>query len=258
MEKFLSKKYFFNNPITLQKNLLEDNQVYITSKLDGRRYLVYIHPDGSFLINTLLETQSLDIKYKTQFKAVLDVEFYKNKFYIFDILSFQNKDTRYLPFLDRYHKIMQVKEMLQEPKFVVKDFKKINTRDICDHVKTLTFKLGYSDGIILNSNKDYYHKIFKYKPPEMLSIDFRIKKQSPNICYLYVDTPKGDPILFSTTTLTKYQYRKYKTKSIVEFGYDFDNKKFVPFRDRPDKAKSNGLKTVKSNYNEILSPSFKC
>jgi hypothetical protein len=258
MEKFLEKKYFFNNPITLQKNLIKNEEVYITSKLDGRRYLIYIHPNGCFLINTVLEKEPADIKYSEPFKAVLDVEFYKNKYYIFDILSYQNRDVRYLSFLERLNRINKVKNLLPSNKFIVKDFKKINVTAICDYVKSLKFKLGYSDGVIINSNEDYYHKIYKYKPPEMLSIDFRIKKERPNVCNLYVDKPKGEPVLFTSTTFTPYQYKKYKNNTIVEFGYDFKNKKFIPFRERPDKLKSNGMTTVKSNYKEILTPSFKC
>jgi hypothetical protein len=254
MERFLEKKYFFNNPITLQKSFLKENQVYITSKLDGRRYLVYIHPENSYLIDTSLYKTPLDIKFDKYIKCVLDVEFFKNKYYVFDILSHNNKDTRYMSFEKRYSILKDIIVKLPK-KFILKEFKKINTENICDYVRTLKFKLGVSDGIIINGDGNYYSKIFKYKPPETLSIDFRIKKVTGNIFQLYIDGSKGK-IKFAETIVTPYQYKKYKNDTVVEFGYFKD--KFIPFRERPDKLKSNGLITVKSNYKEILNPSFKC
>lgn len=257
MDKFLNKKYFFNNPITLQKSFLRDKEVYITSKLDGRRYLIYINPLKSYSINTSLEKEPINIEFDKNIKAVLDVEFFKNKYYIFDILSFNNRDVRYMTFSERLKLLESLVPKLPKKFFILKEFRKINTDNICNYIRSVKFKLGYSDGVIINGNGNYYSKIFKYKPPEMLSIDFRIKKQKQNTFGLYIDTPK-EQIKFTETIVTPYQYKKYKNDTIVEFGYDFEKNNFKPFRARPDKLKSNGKTTVKSNYKEILNPSFTC
>jgi len=243
--------------VTLQAVYLKGKQdVYMTPKLDGKRYLVYIHPSGSYRINTLMEKESINLN-TTTMKCVLDCEFYKNTYYIFDILYFNGKEYRYSSFSTRLDLLKTIFPLLLPKKsFKLKEFKKASTKkQVCGYINSLTFKLGGLDGIIINGPGNYYSKVFKYKPPELLSIDFKIKKSPPTTFILYVDTPK-EKTEFAQTQVTPYEYRKYINDTVVEFGYL--NNKFVPFRARPDKKFSNGLTTVKSNYKEITNPSFTC
>jgi hypothetical protein len=249
-------QYPFNNPITLTtKNLSPTASYYITKKLDGERRLLILSQDGCYTLSTKMKKEPLKIKYKGENNIVLDAEFYKSKYYIFDCL-YDNKDIRKYPFIKRKTIFNNIVRQLGVKSIVVKSFKLIKGSEMCSSIKNYTFSLGKLDGVILTPPGDYYSKVLKYKPPHMLSIDFKIRHTPSQEVALIVDKKEKETIfqLIKSTA----RLGKIKEGAIVEFRYDHAKNSWVFMRERPDKTKSNAWLTVSSNHKEIMNPSVVC
>lgn len=255
---FWEKHYSFNNPITLtSKNLQSDKDYYLTEKLDGERRFLVLSPNNCYTISTKMQKEPLKINYELSDTIVLDTEYYNNKYYTFDCIYY-NKDIRKYPFIFRKSIFEKAIININSKIIVSKIFSKIKGGTLCFHVNQYfsKFKIGKLDGLILTPIGNYYSNILKYKPPHTLSIDFKIKHLSERKVVLIIDnkdTEKVFQIIKSTAKL-----RKIKDNTIVEFGYDKDKNKWVFFRERLDKTRSNSYKTVMSNYKEMVNSSILC
>ena len=179
-----SKKFIGNQPVSLsKKSFIKEHEYYLTKKLDGKRYIIFINDGYIYRINTknTIEKIETKIKISSQYSGIiLDSEFYKGKYHVFDILFFKNKDIRNLNLNDRIPLLIEILDGINSYKFVIKKHYKANK--LCEFTKKFiekhkkNFKDGILDGIILTPNVNYYGKIYKYKPIDLLSIDFKIKK----------------------------------------------------------------------------------
>lgn len=145
---------------------------YITDKLDGKRTILYLTSNKSYAINDVLT--ELDIKMKDI--NILDTEMYEGNYYIFDVMVYEGKSIINLSFEERIKYFYKFSDKAQ---IKTKQFIKLNDKykdQICNFKKEK--KVYDVDGIILNPAKDSYNtmKVYKYKPPEQLTIDFLIKK----------------------------------------------------------------------------------
>jgi len=265
------RKFIGNNPITLtERNFIKDEQYYITKKLDGKRYLLYFSEDGVSRVSSKNETEkvSLPKSSKNIPGTVLDTEYYKGKYYVFDILFFKDTDKRYTSLKERIKLYNHITDkVVKSKKLVSKKYYK--TKDMCVDFPYMIrkyhkdIKLGELDGLILTPLSSYYSPVYKWKPVELLSIDFKIKRIKKNNKLLYhLLTPNGS--LFAPKN-KKYSdvgildlseepevYKKYKDNSVVEFVFKDDT--FVPIRARPDKKNSNGMNVILDNFTEIIRP----
>jgi len=249
-------QYPFNNPITLTtKNLRPSAPYYLTKKLDGERKLLVLSQDGCYTLSTKMIKTPLTLRYKGVNDVVLDTEFYKSKYYVFDCL-YANQDIRKCLFVKRKTILNSIVRELGAKTVVAKSFKLIKGRELCPSIRGYTFSLGKLDGVILTPPGDYYSQVLKYKPPHMLSIDFKIRHTASQEVALIIDKKERETVFQLIQSTAKL--RKIKDGAIVEFGYNFDKKTWVFMRERPDKIKSNAYLTVMSNYKEIMNPSITC
>lgn len=126
-------------------------------------------------------------------------------------------------------------------------------------VDILNKKYMYNlDGLIFTPiNKTNSNKYLKWKIPELISIDFLIRKKENNTWDLYVgDKDKNIPFVFEgkeySTKISKEDNDKYNNNSIVEMV--FLDGKFLPLRQRYDKVKPNYKTVAIDEFKHIINP----
>jgi len=192
------------------------------------------------------------------------------RYLIFDILFDSGGDVRNLPFVERIEKIKSIVKSsgvadnrgAKHP-FEFKDFfipdKNVNffklTNKVLDSIPDKNYK---NDGLIFNDIRDPYNstaRIYKWKPVELLTIDFKLLKNKNGEFNLMVKgrdalVPFNDfnkkPMIFKTDDLI------YKENQIVEFG--FKQGLPIPYRIRFDRTEPNRFETAVSIYKDVLNP----
>lgn len=268
METYVSfvkkKKFVGAQPVTLTRDSFVKKDYFLTEKLDGKRHLIFISEKDTFIITSKLEFSPLKLTKKTfLYKGtILDCEMYNKKFYVFDILHYKEKDVRNEKFKERIKMYNDVVKNINSTKLVAKSQIFIPSEKTCEKTTSYVdkikhrFKEGDLDGIILTPNDIYYSKILKYKPFDLLSIDFKIKKDNGNFLLLLQNNklfkPRGTRYKdVGVVKVNKEIYDTYQDNSVVEFI--FKNNKFFPIRARPDKIMSNALFVVLDNFKLMTS-----
>ena len=160
---------------TLQNTI---TNYYITDKIDGLRTLLYLTNSKSYTVSDVLD--SIDITVDDI--CILDTEKYNNDYYIFDVIVFNGKSLLEEPFEERmkyFSKFQNIKNIK------IKPFIRLTTnyREQITEFKNDKSKPYHVDGIILTPYDGHYNtmKVYKYKPPDQLTIDFLIKKYPDNL-----------------------------------------------------------------------------
>lgn len=248
-------------PVTFNKENYHQNIVYFLSyKLDGIRKLLYIKRNNkSFTLNSKSEKENIILPGKTTEildGSVLDCEYYKGKYYVFDILSYKHEDTTKENFSDRYVKYKDVVKILDSKKVFSKIFYKPE-KSIYETFSILeSMRKNYplkTDGLIFTPDVFYHSNIktLKWKPPEEITIDFKVKKQDNKLILLKQDNSR---FLYKGIKTLLDIPKNIKDKAIYEFTFDVKNKQFIIGRMRPDKTKSNHISVIISNLKTILKP----
>ena len=166
-----------NRVVGLDKNIFLNEVLnnitnyYLTDKTDGIRTIIHIYNKNINFINDKLTTEQTT----TPGIYVLDAEFYKDIYYVFDVMVYDGKLITNLPFEKRLSYFNDVSKL--SPKFKPKIFIKLT-----DKFQTNIKKYkGYdyeTDGYILNpADGDYDNMtVYKYKPIDRMSIDMMLKK----------------------------------------------------------------------------------
>lgn len=252
-----SNKFIGNQPVSLTKKSFDKTEEYFfTEKLDGKRFLLLFTDNKVYRISSKMEFEEKKIANDIP-GTILDCEYFKGKYHVFDILFFKHTDTRNLKYNTRiqlYTQNLKSKQLIPKVQIPI-------GKDACKLLPGLVNKLkhrfteGDLDGIILTPNTDYYAKVYKYKPRELLSIDFKISKKNGDTFLLLL---QNDEVFkrkeypgIGIVKVSKEVYKKYKTGSVVEFI--FKDNKFIPLRPRPDKTNSNGLHVILDNFKLLTS-----
>jgi hypothetical protein len=244
-----TKKFIGIQPITLSnKSFNKNTNYYTTYKLDGKRHLYLSTSSTSgFLITSKLEF--IPFKLKVPKDTILDGELYNNIFYVFDILFYKGVDVRNTNLTCRIYMLQEIKGLILKPYWSpYVNSLKYNFNEINNKYKNEMKINGMIDGIIFTPDESYMSKVLKWKPVNLLSIDFKIKKQEPNIFKLLRHNNK----IYTKTIVTKKQFDNYLDNTVVEFVYK--ENKFVPIRSRPDKINSNYITVIKDNFYQIKNP----
>lgn len=252
----VSKKFIGNQPITLSEKTYDKTcKYFLTVKLDGRRFLLKLGKT-SYLISSKSEKIPLQISLEENY--TLDGEMYNNVYYAFDILFYKEKDVRDLILSDR---LLLLEETIKNNKIHSIMIKKYYTNDVCKDYKYLKKNTKFGDkydGIIFTPNDNYYKNVLKWKPPELLSIDFKIRKNE-NSGFKFYLLNQDESVFKNKYTdgiinVNKETFDKYKDNCILEVIFDKKKRKFKILRDRPDKIKSNYKTVIKSNFDQIINP----
>lgn len=235
-------------PINLKFDMWKQMKDYnFLLKYDGERYLLLVYQNNIYMINETT-VKRVDSKCKIPDNTLLDAELVGNTFYIFDILFYNNKDVRekYLP--ERYAIINSL--TLPQKYKISTLFTSFN--ELSKYI--LPLKKGIDGIIFIPKNQPYKNNCtYKYKPVNLLTIDFIIKKGQ-----LYMETvgglelfrgTKDNPYDVDTPFQCKFEYEE---GDVVEFTFDKDNQKFIGLRKRGDKLKPNFIKVALDVWYDIF------
>jgi hypothetical protein len=188
-----------NRPISLYHNnlsIVRDGNFAVTNKLDGEFYNLVVSSKGIFLVNSvnidILATED-EIEDIPEFSntTIMLGELYKGKFYAFDSIVVNGQNVYDKPLLTRLQiaepLLKRINEMFEgfaqmKPFFASNDINKnINS---CLNYMQNTFGQNYiehNDGLIFtNINKGSMDTTYKWKFPEKISIDGKLKIKEEN------------------------------------------------------------------------------
>lgn len=293
----VSSKYFIGaQPETLQKNdliLLKDSLYSVTDKADGERMIMVINKKGFvyFVDNNLRKVFKTDLRSQLYKQCVVDGELVRYNhticFLAFDLIAYNNKnlrgDVNYL-LKQRLDRLNHIISTLPKTNYLVK-MKRFMVRNVFKGSKLLqdTINQYNNDGLIFTPvNEPYptskkWSNLLKWKPSMMNTIDFfSIKKggiwelyvqNSQNHIELFnvfnMDCAKVKMVTYTTsfddTTVDTTTNEPFKTNTVIEYRWDFDQSKFVPLRTRWDKTidprkHGNFIKVACDIWNNIHNP----
>ncbi len=285
-----------NKPINLKTRVLDMSEhLAITDKADGHRYLMYIRPDGAYLLypptdvvrylrvldadqimegQYYIQPEQTDALKNSLFDGELVIlEDGTRDYLVFDLLIDRGVNVRHIKFIDRIKKLKELLAKNPITGITVKEFYLPADGNFYTRVNKVLGAIPHkpygNDGIIFNNINDSYAStvnVYKWKPPNKLTIDFKITQIGPKTFSIYVKEGKGSKLQLFTGTA------RYPTKSIVEvpslvinnstlfsgqiveMGWDSKAGTFIPDRIRHDRDQPNFFSTAKDVWNDIMDP----
>ena len=280
----------------------------ITLKVNGVRHLMFLSKTGNlYFIDRITNfyyfkrPDGLVVNFApTNFPFLFDGELVLHKngqweFLVFDVIFYQDKGVIYNwisnNYYDRLHIMDRAVNDLSNFKdifitlktwFPIETIKATN--NIYKHVIDLTNKerngkpVLEEDGLILQPFDGNYITFrewnvfnnvqFKWKPPEQLTVDFKIKFNPDNKKQWWLLTkseqnydvkqPNGETV-HAIIIPTETDLRKYKENDIVECklkekGLNPQRNIFTPILKREDKTEGNSLQTIMSTMEAVIKP----
>jgi hypothetical protein len=312
----VSKRFLGYNSVTLQSHHLDPvvlNDYVVSVKADGVRRLLYVNGSGKcFLITPLMTVEATNVTTRLR-NTLFDGEFVEqgkagplNMFAIFDLYYDAGRDVRALPFTERLKRLDPLVSQLGMNVTIKPTFTG-NVFEACKACLAQTYPYE-TDGIMLTPDRavgtTYKDPVspnqtitwdlsFKWKPPDLISIDFQVfvQDETPDykvltLCVLtsgHFGNP-FDTILQLTepqptaeqgvhqfiadeAAISKVPVRDGNMYArngdilqhgmIVEFIFDQTEeggRQWVPLRVRYDKVKPNHAVTAHSNWATICAP----
>jgi len=280
---------FDNKPISIGYNNINllTNDFIVTNKLDGTHFNLVFSQNDIYLINStdiILIYHGSDSwnKLQKQKTYVLDGELvfdpksFKFYLYIFDSLIIDGVDVattkthkervNITSFIQDFSsmKLNNIFQIKLKHFFYKKNIYK-DTYDCIEYIKNIYGDdyLEKDDGLIfISSTENYNAPIYKWKFPERITIDGKIKlykKENRGNIYSFLFKKgreyvplrdKGELQLF--VPLTSNFYSILRDDMIVEGK--FENNTFIPTRIRTDKNEPNAIKTAVTTYHQIKTP----
>lgn len=256
----------FNKQRNIKRDLIPKlhKNYGVYPKLDGVRYLLYLDPKGGYLIGSQSTKKVIESIPKEFAGSILDGEKLAGGYYVFDILFLNNQDLRDSPLRNR---LTELKNLCNSfPKFKLSPPR---TRNIYEDTKNLLEEKNEHpvDGLIFTPLDGKYRNFdtYKYKPVEMLTIDFSIfKSNKPGRAYIlkvYDNERKlikfvgTDKYPFSgITRLTEEDEQKFGGINGTILEFKWINNQFDPVRKRDDKTMPNYVNIAQDVWEDINEP----
>jgi mRNA (guanine-N7-)-methyltransferase len=291
-----------NSPINLKREHIPKlTNYFVTNKLNGIGKKLFIDVNGIYTI----QNNSIDLVYRpsadilSKFKnTILEGEWYENEFYIYDILVLRGTNVtndilfNRLDIVDKMFK--ELNPLLVESKVrtrfklhVKQYFNGSPFKNVVDVLQYMEKKygedfIGVNDGIIFTPSGNYKiehnnsNKIFKWKFPELVTIDFKVTNETSKgknkefdlQCLPYYpgkNLKRFESVFDGTSFFPKLVihsrsefYDSIKNDMIVECKLSESKLDkypyFEPYRIRTDKIKPNRLNVVEDNWNDMINP----
>lgn len=280
---FKSSRFAGVQPVSLKQNDIvgSDWENYaLTMKLDGERRLLLVCSRCLILINSKMEFSLLNYKIGSdEYNCyVFDLELFNGNMYLFDLLATGNKDIRSdisLLLLDRLEIVKNFVGLVSPgfDKIKIKEY--VFDNIVSSAIKTIR-DVFYNtnntfDGMIfVNKNTEYNCQPMKWKPENLLTIDFKILKcvyidenpTYPKVRWeLYASDKNGDVIFefpgypdIHVTYVDISISEMYENNSVVEFLFCKETGSFRPLKSRHDKTKGNYILVAQDVFKSIIYP----
>lgn len=227
--KQLSNQVIEMDKNTFVNNILNDiTDYYITDKVDGKRTILYITPDGSWGISdTLEEFKSTNINNT----FIFDTERYDTEgkdgiiHYIFDVMVWDGEIIINTPFSDRLEYFTRAVDLINGSvnglSLAIKPFEKL-TNDFQSQIKKRKkAKLPYeTDGFIFTPYNGLYTSmvVYKYKPLDSLTVDFLIKKCPQKLLNIKPYIQNNNTLYLLFCGISKQVYQKLNMDVIKHYS----------------------------------------
>lgn len=262
-DKRLHTVFFpINKPINLKFDMWRTikSSYYYYPKLDGERFLMYTDNHYLYIFNDTSQIYVKGNDSRRQFPVgcVMDCEGMEGGVYhVFDVLFWGGRDVRGENVGARYNYLEQHAESFPPYVKLVKLYKTFDNT----LWKIIQKSNTKSDGIIFTPRDETYKNncTYKYKPPELLTIDFMIDEDD-KLCavdnasnYVLFQGSTEYPYITDDTPIdyTGFEYQLY---DIVEFNYDYKLQNFKPLRVRHDKVRPNHTSVALDVWYDIHHP----
>ena len=209
---------------------------YVLDKADGIRTIVRINGNTMYAINSEIKTIPLSASHG---EIICDTEYIdhggKKLYYVFDVMVYDGKNLVNLPSSERLPYIQRIIP-LSEGHIVSKTILPLTenyTRELMGIWKDAQAHGRYHiDGLILTPKDGYYKtmKSWKWKPIEVMSIDFLVKIPPENIIGNppYVEK-KNHKLLFLFVGIDKVRYDNYKLIMAPGYNNMFPGQKMIKY-----------------------------
>lgn len=246
-------------PINLKRPMISRMTAYaVTNKLNGSRMVGVISNGDLYGINMVSDVVKIAGGLSANLdNTVFDAEYFKGVLYAFDLLFDKGTDVRGSNLdvrLDRASKIVATvgNDNLRMKVFRMSNDLESDVRQVLEYNSTLPEE--DNDGLIFAPITIPYfnNDIYKWKPPQMLTIDFTASKIGANQYTLQVKDKHDKLVTFAPAgfngTITS-------TKDLTGVGeYRWTGETFELVRPRPDKDTPNFITIAQDVWDDIRHP----
>lgn len=291
---------WWNKPRVMQLNeLLSPGSWSVSIKMDGVRRFVLIAEDATYMFGPPHEIYKLGPGNRALSGTLIDGEYVASfsdetmtQFYMIDLVFYKRRDVRDQSFVDRMKKLQSVTiQMFAGTSKLIPTYESEKAHDAVRHALAAMDALDPTffptDGLVLRRadgihGKYINEKTFKWKPSELLTIDFLLaqtisenpRRLTGNDFYLLTLDPRtrggkgrgrGRYRLFQGTSSHPHPGTvsippgttscgiPYEVNQVVEFAWD--GTKFTPHRIRHDRGNEpNGTWVAKSAWDALMNP----
>ena len=248
-------------PVNLKSHMISNMTAYsVTNKLNGVRMIGVIHDGNLYGIDMRSNVQLIQKGLPSALnKTVFDAEYFKGVLYIFDILTDRGvNDIRNKQLNARLNAASNIVLKINSEKIKMKVFRMSGniSNDIRESLaENNKMAKEDTDGLIFNPiTLPYSNKaIYKWKPPHMLTIDFKATLIGINKWNLQVIAKNQDLVTFSKRGF--FSGTIESNENIAGIGeYRWDGKTFVFERPRSDKEAPNFIDVADDIWQDIMKP----
>jgi hypothetical protein len=273
---------YWNKPTNLKiADILENNDYAVTEKLDGLRTFVLITRNGVYMCNPPSDIYKLAMgggNLQSLEGTLVDCEFYKKEFHVFDILFYKFQDLRFKEFKERLDILYSITlpRLAFSLSFVVKRFEISDGDSFYTKTQKIFEKIErnnlVTDGIIYQSLGPYKNtKTRKWKSMELMTIDFFLQKveDERDMYWLLVKSDKENGSVYTGFLGTKKHPFDGKIiipegrfqdedvdRKVVECKWNYQQNIFEIIKFRFDKP-CNSFKVAVDVWKDIVRPVFK-
>jgi len=268
-------KSFEAKPRNLERTdiiTIRTKEYSVTNKLDGERFMIVLNDKGLYAVNKRL----VDHIEKESFRSttILDTELFGGIFHVFDCMMYKGQDITMqkhdyrLTCASEISSELDIMYSYRKYKYkytTMKVFSTIQgTQDLLTDLHSNSVRYENNDGIIYTPNDIYRsNNIYKWKFPEKMSIDFKVRLIQRPIPYTYELQlyDKGN-VLYDFRGSKMFPLLEEKARFISDqplidggiYEFKYENEKFVMMRRRADKVLPNFRTTGESVWNDIKDP----
>lgn len=259
-KKFLGVEVVNICPEKLKNKKITD--FWATMKMDGKRKLFIDNGYGFYCVDKKGSIMKFAKNSKETPVTIIDGELCQNVYHCFDILFLNGEDLRELPFESRLSKLKSaVEDRYSKVVGIPIDIRLKEYIFDCEGLVEKYSDNEFLDGIIyVEKQGNYFVQPLKWKPRHMNTIDFKVIRKEINekeeLWELYCSGGKKfDYNSFEfDTVITKELSQKFKS-NVLEFTFDINKEKFIPFKERFDKTDGNYIDVARDNFIRISSNS---
>ena len=276
---------FEDKPVSFEEtdiSLVKTMNYYVTNKLNGVRYFLYIQNGKFYLIGKSSKKDDIDLVwYFSNIEIpnfygiyILDGEYFNDKYYAFDILYHDNEIVTDELYKNRLVYLNQLIRYFSLHSFYQVEIKYIDygilTYKVIEYMKKEFDDWDHdNDGLIYTHIDSVYadkrdgKKTLKWKFDHHQSLDVKVKsvRDKHYKCFILDKDNDGkeinveiNDVINKKNNYILYSSTKFKDNDIVEISFDRIKKEFYPLRLRPDKINPNFITVAKSFWKDIQNP----